>query len=114
MEGTGNDPYHLLRRTGFAILEETALEEKLFASSLRIVARRSTPDHSTLEADPNDVPSIQALFAQRLARWKLDLFRYRLQRRLLHASPISAWRRHSFQRQLQRLTTPEFPAKGTA
>ena len=103
----------VLRQTGFAILELTILEEKLFESSIRVVARRSDAalEPTPSEPESDDIQSIKELFAQRLANWKLDLFRYRVKRKLLQTSPISSWKRHRFMRQLEQLTPAEFHSK---
>jgi SAM-dependent methyltransferase len=81
-----------LSLAGFRVLAIDALEEPVFESSIRAIARKVTTSEAPVRpAVP--VLEIQRLFNERLATWKLDLFKYRAKRTVFRLTGVTAAKR---------------------
>jgi len=91
-----------LNKAGFEVMSLDAIEEPVFESSIRAIARKAQHPQNKIFRPP--VSTIPLIFQERLANWKFDLLKYRLKRLVFRYSGIAALKKASALRKLSTAT----------
>lgn len=87
-----------LDKAGFDIVSIDAIEEPVFESSIRAIAKK-TANHKNQLIEP-PIQEIEWIFSNRLANWKTDLLKYRAKRFAYRISGFAALQRAMAMRRL--------------